>query len=174
MSLPPDVLDLIRQARAGEEAAWTELVRCIQPFIQRVARIRMRRHGKSDEIRHDVGSSDVCQSVFRSLFLGLRANRYRLDHPADLERLLHVMVRFNVATKARRASVKVRELVDDFEQGGWMDSGPRPDQEVAEQDLIEAIQEQFSEEELELLTMWLDEVPWTEIGLVSARVKKDE
>ena len=43
-------------------------------------------------------------------------------------------------------------------------SGPRPDQEVADQDLIEAIQEQFSEEELELLTLWLDETPWTAIG----------
>jgi DNA-directed RNA polymerase specialized sigma24 family protein len=164
MPLPPDVLDLIRQARAGDEAAWTALVHGIQPFIQRVARIRMRQHGKSDEIRHDVGSSDVCQSVFRSLFQGLRANRYRFHQPADLERLLRVMVRFNVLTKARKASVMLRELVDDSERNGWMDAGPLPDQEVADQDLVEVVQQQFSEEELEILTMWLDEVPWAEIG----------
>ena len=42
--------------------------------------------------------------------------------------------------------------------------GLRPDQEVAEQDLIEAIQEQFSEEELEILTLWLDDMPWAAIG----------
>ncbi len=96
--------------------------------------------------------------------MGLRENRYQLDQPGDLERLLQVMIRFNVATKARRSSVRLRELIDDFEQGGWMDSGPRPDQEVAEQDLIEAIQEQFSEEELELLTLWLDDTPWAAIG----------
>ena len=45
-----------------------------------------------------------------------------------------------------------------------MDSGPRPDQEVADQDLVEAIQEQFSEDELEILTLWLDEMPWADIG----------
>ncbi len=164
MPLPPDVLDLIRCARSGDEAAWTELVQCIAPFIQRVARIRMRLHGKSDEIRHDLGSSDVCQSVFRSLFQGLRENRYRFDQPQDLEKLLYVMVRFNVATKASRSSVRLRELIEDFEQAGWIHPGPAPENEVADQDLVEAIQEQFSEEELEILTMWLDDVPWTEIG----------
>jgi RNA polymerase sigma factor (sigma-70 family) len=164
MPLPPDVLDLIPRAREGEEAAWTQLVRRIEPLIHRVARIRMRQHGKSDEIRHDVGSSDVCQSVFRSLFQGLRENRYHLDQPADLERLLHVMIRFNVATKARRSSVQLRQVIDDFEQQGWLDSNPGPDQEVADQDLIEAVQEQLSEEELEIFTLRLDDVSWASIG----------
>ena len=164
MALPPDVLDLIRRARSGDEAAWTELVHGIQPFIHRVARIRLRRHGRSDEIRHDLGSLDVCQSIFRSLFQGLQANRYRFDQPQDLEKLLYVMVRFNVMTKARRSSVKLRKLIEDFEQGGWIHPGAGPDEEVAGQDLVEVIQEQFSEEELEILLMWLDEVPWMEIG----------
>jgi DNA-directed RNA polymerase specialized sigma24 family protein len=74
------------------------------------------------------------------------------------------MIRFNVATKARRSHVRLRELIDDFERGGWMDSGPPPDRQVADQDLIEAIQEQFTEQELELLTLWLDDTPWVSIG----------
>jgi DNA-directed RNA polymerase specialized sigma24 family protein len=45
-----------------------------------------------------------------------------------------------------------------------MDSGPRPDERIAEQDLIEAIQEQFTEEELEILTLRLDDTPWAAIG----------
>ena len=80
-------------------------------------------------------------------------HRYQLDKPGDLEKLLHVMVRFNVATKARRSSVRRRQLVEDFEQAGWIDSAPCPDQEVAEQNLLDAIQERFSEEELELVTL---------------------
>ena len=40
----------------------------------------------------------------------------------------------------------------------------RPDQEVDLLDLIEAIQEQFSGEELELLTPWLDGESWEMIG----------
>ena len=57
--------DLIHQARSGDEA-WTELVRRFEPFIQRVARIRMRARGDFDVVRRDAGSSNVCQSVFKS------------------------------------------------------------------------------------------------------------
>jgi DNA-directed RNA polymerase specialized sigma24 family protein len=164
--MPPaiDFPGLIDQVRSGDEGASAELVRLFAPFIQRMVRIRMRRRGDFDRLRREIGASDVCQSVFRSLFHGLRKNRYRLDQPGDLEKLLQVMIRFNVATKARLASVKLREFIDDFEQAGWMDSGPRPDRKIAEQDWIEAIQEQFTEAELELLTLWLDDTPWSKIG----------
>jgi hypothetical protein len=74
MTAPIDFLDLIRQARFGDEAASAELVRRFEPFIQRTVRIRMRQRRDYDRLRHDVGSSDVCQSVFRSLFRALRAN----------------------------------------------------------------------------------------------------
>jgi RNA polymerase sigma factor (sigma-70 family) len=124
----------------------------------------MRQRGDSDRLRRDFDLSDVCQSVFRSFFQGLRENRYRLEQPADIERLLHTMIRFNVATKARRSSVRLRELIDDFQHGGWVSTGRGPDEKVADQDLIEAIQAQFSDEELEILTLWLDDVPWAEIG----------
>jgi DNA-directed RNA polymerase specialized sigma24 family protein len=164
MSLPSDVLELIPRARAGDEAASAELVRRIEPFLMRVVRIRMRHHGKSHEIRHDVGSADVCQSVLRSLFQGLRRQRYQLEKPADLQRLLQVMVRFSVASKARRSSVKLRKLIGDFALGAWQDSAPAPDEEVARRDLIDAIEDQFSEGELEMLALWLDDESWAEIG----------
>jgi RNA polymerase sigma factor (sigma-70 family) len=159
-----DFPDLIRRARSGDEAAAAELVRRFEPFLQRVARIRMRQRGDYERLRRDIGLSDVCQSVLRSFFQGLRKNRYRLDQPADLERLLQVMIRFSLATKARRSSVKLRALIDDFEREGWLDPAPRPEQEVSDQDLIESIHEQFSEEELEILTLRLDDVPWAEVG----------
>ena len=101
-------------------------MRRFEPFIQRIVRIRMRQRGDFDRLRREVGLSDVCQSVFRSLFRGLSRDRYQLDQPGDLERLLQVMIRFNVATKARRSSVRLRELFDDFEQQGWIDSGGAP------------------------------------------------
>ena len=164
--MPPPInfLALIDQVRSGNEAASAELVVRFKPFIQRVVRIRMGNPGRRGSLGQEVGSSDVCQSIFRSLFQGLRKNRYQLDQPSDLERLLRGMIRFNVATKARRFGVRYRELLADFDQEAWMDSGPGPDQEIAEQDLIEAIQAQFSEAELELLTLWLDDTPWAAIG----------
>jgi DNA-directed RNA polymerase specialized sigma24 family protein len=124
----------------------------------------MRQRGDYEVLRRAVGASDVCQSVFRSLFRGLRNHRYRLEQPGDLERLLQRMVRFNVATKARRASVRLRELIPNFEQDGWVDSDPPPDGEVADRELIELIQEQFSDRELDLLTLWLDGISWADIG----------
>ncbi len=156
--------ELIRRARAGDDAASTDLVRRLEPFIERMVRIRMRQRADFQRIRHEFGSSDVCQSVFRSLFRGLRQNRYQFDQPGDLERLVQVIIRFNIATKARRAGVRLRELMEDFEQGAWVQPGPGPEAEVAERDLVAAIQERFAEDELEILTMWLDEVPWAEIG----------
>jgi RNA polymerase sigma factor (sigma-70 family) len=164
MSLPSDVLELIPRARSGDEVACAQLVRRIEPFLMRVVRIRMRQHAKSDEIRHDVGSADVCQSVLKSLFQGLRKDRYQLAQPADLQRLLQVMVRFTVASKARRSSVKLRKLMDDFAQEAWEDSAPAPDEQVARRDLIDAIQDQLAEDELEILTLWLDDESWAEIG----------
>jgi RNA polymerase sigma factor (sigma-70 family) len=159
-----DLPGLIRRARTGEEMASAELVLRFEPFIQRVVRIRMRQRGDYEVLRRAIGASDVCQSILRSLFQGLRNNRYQLDQPGDLERLLQGMIRFSLATKARKASVKLRELIAEFEQGGWVDSAPRPDEEVADQELIEVIQEQFSEDEREMLTLWLDGAPWAEIG----------
>ena len=161
---PRDFQELIRQARSGNEAASADLVRLFEPFIQRVVRIRMGPRGDRGPIGHEFGSSDVCQSVFRSLFRGLKENRYQFDQPDDLKRLLRVMIRFNVATKARRSSVKLRELIDDFEKAGWIDSAPSTGQEVADHDLVEAILDQFSEDELEVITMHLDGATWADIA----------
>jgi DNA-directed RNA polymerase specialized sigma24 family protein len=165
MAQQVDFLDLVQRARSGDQTAATELVRRFEPFIQRMVRIRMQRRGDRDRLRRDVGSADICQSVFKSLFRGLRKNRYRLEEPADLEKVLHVMIRYNLATKARRSSVKLRELLNDFEQQRWVDSGPQPDEEVAQQDWIRAIQEEFSAEELDILTQSLDGASWEAIGL---------
>jgi len=156
--------DLIRQARSGDEAAWAELVRRFEPFIQRVARIRMRARGDFEVVRRDAGSSDVCQSVFKSFFQGLRENRYRLNGPDDLEKLLHGMVRFNVATRGRRAWVRLRKLLEECVEEGWIDPGPGPEEEVVRQEFIEAIQQHFTENELEILTFRLDDTPWEQVA----------
>ncbi len=165
--MPPstDVLELIRRARSGDEAASADLVRRIEPLIQRVIRIRMGPRGRRGPIGHELSSADVCQSILQSLFLGLREDRYRFDRPEDLEKLLRVMIRLRVAAKARRSSVRLRTLFDDFEREGWPDSAPAPEQGVTDQDLVEAILRGFTDVELEILTMWLDGATWADIGL---------
>jgi RNA polymerase sigma factor (sigma-70 family) len=159
-----DFPDLIKRVRRGDEAAAEELVRRFEPFIQRLVRIRRRQRVDDERLRLHVGLSDVCQSVFRSFREGLKNDRYRLEQPADLERLLQAMIRFNIATKARRSSVKLRGLIDDFDAQDWSDSAPGPEKEVDAQDLADAIQGQFNEDELEIFTLRLDEAPWAEIA----------
>ena len=104
MTASADLLDLIRRAQLGDEMASTELVRRFEPFIHRVVRLPMRQRRDYNRLRHELGCSDVCQSVLKSLFRGLRNNRFRLDQPGDLEKLLQTMVRFTLATKGRRTA----------------------------------------------------------------------
>ena len=55
-------------------------------------------------------------------------------------------------------------LISEIEEQGLSDGRPLPDEQVADQDLIEAIQEEFSEEELQILTLWLDDLKRAQIG----------
>ena len=118
MPSPIDFPDLIRTSPFRRRSRLDGIGPRLEPFIQRVVRIRMRQRRDYDRLRPRRRSSDVCQSVFRSLFRGLKENRFQLDQPGDLEKLLQVMIRYNIATKARRSGVRLRELIDDFEPGG--------------------------------------------------------
>ena len=126
----------------------------------------MGKPGSRGPIEREFASSDVCQSVFRSLFQGIKDNRYRFDRPTDLERLLQVMVRFNVAAKARRSSVKLRKLFDEFDGEAWVDGNRPPDEVVGERELADVIRSQFTDDELEILTLWLDDRTWVQIAAV--------
>ena len=77
-------------------------------------------------IRPRLGSSDVCQSVFKSLFVGLKEGRFELNQPEQLQRLLRIMSRFKIATESRRLSVILREVMDGGSPPDLADSGPEP------------------------------------------------
>jgi ECF sigma factor len=96
---------VIRLARAGDEAAAASLTRAYEPFIRRFVQFRMRRRSDHDRLQPEVDTVDICQSVFKSLFVGLRGGRFELAGPEQLQKLLAAMVRFKVATKARRLSL---------------------------------------------------------------------
>ena len=156
--------DFIRRIRSGDEKAAADLVAEFEPYILRVVRFRMRKRGDYERLRREVGSSDVCQSVFRSLFEGLKKDRFSLDRPADLEKLLWKMVWFSLATQARKRSVTLRELLDVDEIQEWEDPGPGPDQIAMDSDLLGAIHARLSEEESDLLIRRLNGQTWSEIS----------
>jgi len=159
-----EFLDLIRGVRSGDEDAARALVAQFEPFILRVVRFRMRHRGDYDRLRHDVGSTDVCQSVFKSLFERLKEGRFDLNQPKDMEKLLVAMVRFKIANKARKLSVVWREVRSDAAPTERVDPRPGPEKSVDDKDLSEIISKRFSVDELEILNRRLDDQSWPEIA----------
>jgi DNA-directed RNA polymerase specialized sigma24 family protein len=164
MSEPQGFEDLIRLARAGDEAAAARLAREFEPFIRRFVRLRLRQRSDPGRLRPELDSADICQSVFKSLFVGLKGGRFELNQPEQLYRLLAAMVRFKVATMARRLSVTLREVLDLDESDDRADSGPSPEKAVEDRDLLETIVKQFNGDELDLLVRRLDDQPWPVIA----------
>jgi RNA polymerase sigma factor (sigma-70 family) len=163
--LPEDQFqDLIGRVRCGDQDAWTQFAQTFEPFVLRVVRFAMRKQTNYTKIRSRLGSSDVCQSVFKSLFVGLKEGRFELNQPEQLQKLLRIMSRFKIATEGRRLSVILREVMDGGAPPDQADSGPSPEKPVDDRDLAEAILRQFSEDELDIVQRRLDGQTWPVIA----------
>ena len=163
--LPEDQFqDLIVRVRSGDQDAWTQFARIFEPFVLRVVRFAMRKQTNYRKIRSRLGSSDICQSVFKSLFVGLKEGRFELNQPEQLQNLLRIMSRFKIATEGRRLSVILREVMDEGSPPDQADSGPSPEKPIDDQDLAEAILRHFSEDELEIVQRRLDGQTWPVIA----------
>ncbi len=160
-----DFQELIRLARAGDEEAAGRLAHDFEPFIRRFVRFRMRCRPNHDRLRAEIDSADICQSVFKSLFVGLREGRFELVRPEQLAKLLSAMVRFKVASKARRLSVALREILELDAPVDRADPGPGPEKLIDDRDALETILKQFEEDELDLLVRRLDDQSWSAIAL---------
>lgn len=159
-----DFPELIRLARAGNEDAAARLTHEFEPFIRRFVRFRLRTSSKNDRLRPEFDSADICQSIFKSLFIGLRKGRFELNQPEQLAKLLSAMVRFKVATQARRLSVTLREILELDAPIDRADSGPGPEKLVDDRDSLEMILKMFEEDELDILVRRLDDQPWSAIA----------
>ncbi len=156
--------DLVVRVRAGDQDASTEFARMFEPFILRVTRFEMRKQINHKKIRSRLGSSDICQSVFKSLFVGLKEGRFELNQPEQLQKLLRIMSRFKIATEGRRLSVILREVMAEGSPPDQADSGPSPEKPVEDQDLAEAVLRYLSQDELDLLQRRLDGATWPQIA----------
>jgi DNA-directed RNA polymerase specialized sigma24 family protein len=154
----------IRLARAGDEDAASALAREFEPFIRRFVRFRMRNRTDHGRLRAEVDSVDICQSIFKSLFVGLKEGRFELNRPEQLQKLLTAMVRFKVATKARRLSVTLRDVLDLDSPREAIDASPNPEKVVDDRDLLETIVKNFEGDELDLLIRRLDDQSWSAIA----------
>jgi RNA polymerase sigma-70 factor (ECF subfamily) len=91
--------ELLRRARAGDEAAAAELVRQFEPEIRRKVRTWVRLHAPG--LKPLLESMDVCQSVLADFFLRAAVNQYDLDEPRKVLALLVVMTQNKLRGAAR-------------------------------------------------------------------------
>ena len=134
---------MIRLARAGDEDAAARLAHEFEPFIRRFVRFRMRNRSDHDRLRPELDSADICQSIFKSLFVGLRDGRFELISRSSWQKLLVGDGAVQGGDQARRLSVTLREVLELDAPRDRVDSGPGPEKAVDDQELLETILKQF-------------------------------
>src|SRR5262245_33411304 len=137
--------DLLAAIRAGDERAAAELVRAIEPYLRRVARLRLKDH---EQVRRVFDSLDICQSILAQFFARAAAGEFDLRTPEDLRRLLVTMALNKVVSKFRRMKHHQGGLPEDWDTPTTV---PPPDQAAADRDLIERVRERLSGREQWLL-----------------------
>jgi RNA polymerase sigma-70 factor (ECF subfamily) len=90
--------EILAKARAGDEAALTELARQYEPEVRAVARVRL-----GPALRPYLDTMDLVQSVHRSLMVGLRNNKFAFAGPEQLVALAVTIVRRKAARHWQRA-----------------------------------------------------------------------
>jgi RNA polymerase sigma factor (sigma-70 family) len=141
-------LDLIRRVRSGDPEGAEELVRRYAPAVRRVIRVQLR----DRRLRRVLDTMDVCQSVLASFFLRAAAGQYDLDQPDQLLRLLAVMARNKLATRARHSYVVRRQHLPSSAEVPILSLDPDsgPDRHAAGRDLLRAVLDRLSAEERQL------------------------
>jgi RNA polymerase sigma-70 factor (ECF subfamily) len=149
--------ELLERARAGDEAALARLVEQYEPKIRVVARVLL-----GPALRPYLDSTDVVQSVHRSLLVGLRGGKFDLAGPSGLVALAVTMLRRKVARQWRHLRKQQRLSVGDALEEAPADpldarpgSAPDPAAEAAFRDAAKNLYEQLSEPEQQMLDLRL-------------------
>jgi RNA polymerase sigma factor (sigma-70 family) len=157
-------LEMIRRVRRGDEHAAAELVRRYEPLIRREVRL----HLDDQRLRRTFDSMDVAQSVLASFFLRSAAGQYDLDNPNQLVRLLVRMTRNKLASAARKQYQRRRDTRKTEHHADALDrvaaADPSPSQQLANQELLEALRRQMTEDELQLAELRAAGHSWDEIA----------
>jgi RNA polymerase sigma factor (sigma-70 family) len=156
--------DAIRRVRAGDETAAAELVRKYEPLIRREVRL----HLEDARLRRVFDSMDVVQSVLASFFVRTAAGEYDLDNPEQLAGLLAQMARNKLASAARKQYQQRRDARrtegDDNVLQSTAAEEPTPSDELASQELLDALRRQLTSEERQIALLRADGRSWDEIA----------
>jgi RNA polymerase sigma factor (sigma-70 family) len=154
--------ELLRRVRSGDEKAAAELVRRYEPLVRCEARLRL----TDPRLRRLCDSQDICQSVLGSLFVRIVAGQYDLERPEQLVGLLLTMVRYKVASQARRQRRRAADQQRDesADVGALEGAAADPSQGIAGRELLVQVQQRLSAEERRLVALRGQNRTWAEIA----------
>ncbi|MGD9632124.1 MAG: RNA polymerase sigma factor [Pirellulales bacterium] len=157
--------ELIGRVRAGDEHAAAELVRRYEPLVRREVRLQL----EDTRLRRIFDSMDVVQSVLASFFIRAAAGEYDLDSPEQLARLLVQMARNKLASAARRQYRQRRDMrrtqLDHDVLQTLATTEQAPSDVYANQEILEAMRQQLTSEELRIADLRADGRSWDEVAL---------
>jgi RNA polymerase sigma-70 factor (ECF subfamily) len=164
MSEQASFADLIRRVRAGDQDAAGELVRRYEPAVRRVVHFRL----VDPSLRRLLDSTDVCQSVLASFFVGAALGRFEVETPEQLLKLLAVMARNKLVHQVERQRAACRDyrrvVAGSVEEETVVAPGPGPDSLMAARELLEEARRRLSPDELELVELRNQGYDWAEIA----------
>lgn len=156
--------EAIQRMRAGDEQAAADLVREYEPLIRREVRM----HLVDARLRRVFDSLDVEQSVLASFFVRAAAGEYDLDSPAQLAALLVRMVQNKLASTVRKQYRRRRDArrTESNEQALYATvvEESTVSEQLANRELLEALQQQLSREELEIARLRGAGLSWEEVA----------
>lgn len=165
MNQDSDFSLLVRKVRAGDDSAAEELVRRYEPLIRREVRMRI----EDERLNRAFDSMDVSQSVLASFFVRAAIGEYDLERADQLVRLLVVMARNKLASRARqerrlRRDVRRVAVVSHLALEQVADPQPSASEMVSRQELLERMRETLSLEERQIAELRSEGLGWEEVA----------
>lgn len=160
---PNSFAALIRQVRAGDDAAAVKLLQKYEPAIRRVIRVRM----TDPKLRRLVDSADICQSVFANFFVRAASGQFDLDSSRQLLNLLATMAQNKLRDLVRREQAGRRDhrlRQGDAELAALADDAASPSRIVAARELLQQLRAGLSDEERALADQRAHGLGWPEIA----------
>lgn len=156
---------LVRQVRAGDDAAAEQLVRRYEPLIRRAIRLRT----EDSRLNRVFDSMDVSQSVLASFFLRAAIGEYDLESPDQLIRLLVAMARNKLASRVRLERRQQRDVrrvavlsTKDFAE--LVDPRPSASELVSKQELLDLMRAELTDDERRVADLRSEGYGWDEIA----------
>ncbi len=165
MNQDSDFSLLVRQVRSGDESAAEELVRRYEPLIRREVRLRI----EDERLNRAFDSMDVSQSVLASFFVRAAIGEYDLERADQLVRLLVVMARNKLASRARqerrlRRDVRRVAMVSPMALAQVADPQPSASEMLSRQELLERMREALTPDERKVADLRSEGLGWDQVA----------